>query len=389
MNQSVPPPGEKASVWRALFGHGVAMVVSLAVTVTVLILILVFPFHGDRPAARQESEPDTARLVGPRTIAVQADSLLAKKLSTVPVALDNISAPVLTVTGSIVARLAPGKDPVETRWDFSTPEVATAYADWLKARADVPFSETQLTKVRDLHTAKVAAQVKLVDRMKRLVKSGTDTEKDLAAAEADLRQAEIQGEREVHDAENALKTAIRSRGTLERQLQLAGVDPHLLGRSSDGTVIVVADVPEARVGLVLEGQSCTARLFAFPNVVFTGKVGSVGSSLSKERRTLRVFFQLDDPMQRLKPGMFAVIGLGTDTREVVYVPEDAVLHVGRSDYVLVGTADGKWDISEVKVGDAHGSQVEILSGVQAGDKVVGAGAILLQPLVVKAVHSER
>src|SRR5947209_7240614 len=84
-------------------------------------------------AARQESESETAGLAGTRTIAVKADSLLSKKLSAVSVTRDNISVPVLTVTGSIVARLAPGKDAVETRWDFSAPEIATAYADWLKA----------------------------------------------------------------------------------------------------------------------------------------------------------------------------------------------------------------------------------------------------------------
>ena len=54
----------------------------------------------------------------------------------------------LKVTGSIVARLPPGKEKelAEGRWDFNSPDLSSAYADWLKARADVPFNEKQLQR---------------------------------------------------------------------------------------------------------------------------------------------------------------------------------------------------------------------------------------------------
>src|SRR5262249_30330723 len=164
-------------------------------------------------------------------------------------------------------------------------------------------------------------------------------------------------------------------------------DPHLLLQEADGTAIVVAEVPEAKVGLVQKGQGCVARFFAYPGADFPGRVGSLSPTLAKERRTLRVFFELGDLDGKLKPGMFAEIGTGTDTRDVLMVPSRAVLHVGRLDYVLVGGAAGEWHITDVRAGEAHGPNVEILAGVKPGDHVIGNGAILLQPLVVQALQN--
>lgn len=374
--------------WSGALRHGIALAVSLTATLAVLAFLLWFPFHGAKPpvATNNAANAEAAQLTGPRTLTVKPDTLLAKKLHVAEVATETVSAPVLTVTGAVLARLSPGKDSAETRWDFSSSELASSYADWIKARADVPFAENQLQKIQELNTARVTAQSKVVDRLKRLVEAGTDTAKDLAAAEADLLQAQIQGRKEEFEAQTNLKNAIRVRATLERQLFQAGVDPHLLSQEADGMAIVVAEVPEAKIGLVEKGQGCMAHFFTYPGVDFPGKVGSLSPTLAKERRTLRVFFELEDAAGRLKPGMFAEIGLGTDKRTLVLIPSAAVLHVGKQDFVLVAGHANEWLITEVRIGEMHGANVEALTGLKGGERVIGAGAILLQPLVVDAMH---
>ena len=139
-------------------------------------------------------------------------------------------------------------------------------------------------------------------------------------------------------------------------------------------------MPEDRVGLVEKGQACTAQFYAFPGETIPGTVRSLAPTISKERRTLRVFFQLDDPRGRLKPGMFAEIGLGTDVRKTLRIPADGVLHVGQSDYVLVGTKSGEWKVTQVKTGEQYGSRIEILEGLQPGDRVIGCRGHSLEAL---------
>jgi multidrug efflux pump subunit AcrA (membrane-fusion protein) len=300
-----------------------------------------------------------------------------------------VSTPLLTVTGSVVAQLRPGSAPAEDRWQFNTPELLTAYTDWRKSNADVELAEKQLKEIRELTEDRIATQKKLVERLRKLVDAGTDSPKDLAAEEGNLRQATIQGRKDIIEAATAVRVAARNRAGLERLLSQAGADPHLLAREPEGTTIVVADVPEAKVGLVREGQACQARFYAFPGKIFTGKVSSLAPTIAKERRTLRVLFELGDPEGRLRPGMFADVGLGTDARDALMAPTDGVLHVGLGDYMLVETSPGVWRVTAVKVGEVRGSRIESLQGVKAGDKVLGKGAILLKPFVVQAVQGAK
>ncbi len=333
-------------------------------------------------------ETEVVKLVGQHQLWIRGGTPLEKKLVAAPVDRERTSAPVLKVTGSIVARLPPGKEKelAEGRWDFNSPDLSSAYADWIKARADVPFNEKQLLSIRDLVAATLKAKKEVADRLEKLVQAGTDPEKDLAAAKADYLQAKIQGQKDEHEAETNVKNAKRTLATLERQLYQAGIDPELLAKATESAAIVVAEVPEARVGLAQPGQACVARFYAFPDVKFTGRVGSLAPTLSKDRRTLRIFFQVSDPEGRLKPGMFAEIGLGTDVRERLMIPADSVLHVGQSDYVIQAGPEGLWKIAEVKTGEQSGDRIEVLQGLKSGDRVVGSGAILLKPYVVRDIQ---
>ncbi len=413
-----PPPVARpiASRWQGdWFWPTVQWLLAILGAVAMLVLLL-WPASKAAKEVRVETGKgaEDVKLIGPCLVRVTPDTPLEKKLVVALAASQSVSAPIVKVTGAIVARLPSGNDPAkdstEGRWDFNSPDLAGAYADWLKARADVPFNEKELATIRELTLARVTAQTKVVNRLEKLVQAGTDPLKDLDAAKADLLQAKLQGQKDEHEALTALENAKRTRATLERQLFQAGIDPELLVKATvrtamvvavtsglsgfmaelvnamAGTVIVVAEVPEARIGLVQPGQSCAASFYAFPDTKFSGRVGSLAPTLSKELRTLRVFFELSDPEGRLKPGMFAEIGLGTDTRQALLAPLDGVIHVGRADYMLVATEPGVWRVTEVKVGEMYGSRVEILHGLTVGDRVIGAGAILLKPFMVDSLE---
>ena len=400
------------------------------------------------------SEPEIVKLVGQHRLAITAGTALEKKLEVATVVQQETRAPKLKVIGAVVARVPPSNEkspsppaplpkgegsempsplsllpkaegrespspvappakeaagpaghpqkpvgsPAEGRWDFNTPDLASAYADWLKARADVPFYEKQLEDIRKLADETLKAKKEVRDRLEKLVKAGTDPEKDLAAAKADYLQATAQSQKDEHEALTNVNNAKRTLATLERQLFQAGMDPELLANPTESTAIVAAEVPEGRIGLAEKGQDCIVRFSALPDQSFPGSVRSLAPTISKDRRTLRVFFQLSDPQGQLKPGMFAEVSLGTDLRKTLRIPADGVLHVGQSDYVLVETAapggnprvgagPGDWQITEITTGEQYGNRIEVLKGLQPGDRVIGYGAILLKPYVVQDVQA--
>ncbi len=369
---------------------GLQLIVSVALAAMVLVWLLLAPFrsHSDDDSDEKSLAPaEVVKVIGPRMIAITPDTPLAKKLDVATVARVEVDVPVLNVTGSIVARLHPGPGPAQDRWQFSSSDVLSAYTDWQKSQSDVEFNKKEVAKVKELDEATVTAQKKVVDRLRKLVAVGTDSEKDLAVEETTLLQDQITGAKSIHEAETALRQAERAQAALARQLQQAGVDPDLLATAADGASVVVADVPEGKIGRVYVNQGCTATFFGFPDKIFAGKVSNIAPVVAKDSRTLRVMFVLQDPEGLLKPGLFAEIGLGADPRKILTAPADGVLHVGSYDYVLRRNAEGNWEATEVRVGELQGQNIEILSGLKEGDRVVGAGAILLKPYVIRAVQT--
>jgi len=139
------------------------------------------------------------QVAGPKRIAISPDSPLAKKLQIAKIETAEITAPLVSVTGMVAASLRPGNGKGNDYWQFNSPELLSAYTDWQKAVTDVTFLESQLVDIKQLAEAQTEAAQKLVDRMERLVKIGTDTEKDLAEAQAELIQAQVQGRKDIHE----------------------------------------------------------------------------------------------------------------------------------------------------------------------------------------------
>ncbi|HTI50906.1 MAG TPA: efflux RND transporter periplasmic adaptor subunit, partial [Planctomycetaceae bacterium] len=123
----------------------------------------------------------------------------------------------------------------------------------------------------------------------------------------------------------------------------------------------------------------------YPDRTFAAHVETLSPLLSDQRRTLRVLFELSDPDNVLRPGMFAEVGLGTDDREALLIPADALLHISQEDYIVVGAGPGKWRVTLVRTGEEHEGTFEVLRGLAPGGTVIGSVAILLKPAVMQAL----
>ena len=363
----------------------IVKIASIFCSGVIVIVIFLFASSNSEEAVESFTPKPTVSLAGKNLISVQSNSLLEKKLELTRVNVERMSSPLLTVTGAVMARLRAGSGSVEDRWQFSSVEISSIYADWQRTGTDMEFATKQLAKTRELTAAQLVSQNRVVDRLRKLVATGTEAIRDLTAAEANLLEVQLEGQKAVYGAENQLIQSTHSHADLERRLVQAGIDPDLLLQVPVGTSLIMADVPEVRINLVVAKQACEARFYSLPNLVFKGVVRSLAPSLSTESRTLRVFFELDDEVGQLKPGMYAEIGLGTNPRNAVLAPADGVLHITDADYILQEADHDIWRITPVQVGEQIDDRVEILSGLKGGEKVIGKGAILLKPLLVKSL----
>ncbi|HWA38286.1 MAG TPA: efflux RND transporter periplasmic adaptor subunit [Burkholderiales bacterium] len=144
------------------------------------------------------------------------------------------------------------------------------------------------------------------------------------------------------------------------------------------TVWVNAEVPEAQAAWLLPGSPVTARVAAYPEATFEGKVGAILPEVTAATRTLRSRIELKNPESRLKPGMFATLVFhGERGKDSVLVPSEAVIRTGSRDVVVLALGEGKFRAVPVEVGSETAGQSEIRKGLQAGDNVVLSGQFLI------------
>jgi membrane fusion protein, copper/silver efflux system len=132
-----------------------------------------------------------------------------------------------------------------------------------------------------------------------------------------------------------------------------------------------ADFYENEVALLRVGQKLDISFPAFPGKKFEGQIGAIDRRLDPMKRTTRVRIDLDNPLDQLRPGMFANVELKIDGGEGLTVPVDAVLPTGSRSLVFVDRGSGKLEPRFIRVGrsftqtDANGeaSYDEVLDGL--------------------------
>jgi cobalt-zinc-cadmium efflux system membrane fusion protein len=144
------------------------------------------------------------------------------------------------------------------------------------------------------------------------------------------------------------------------------------------TIWVTGDLFERDLGTVHPHMSVDILFAAYPDETFHGTIANIGDSLDPSTHAVKVRVVLANPGHRLKPAMFATIRIAQPTQPRIVVPLSAILHVGNSTGVYIPTSPGKYDLRDVKTGATHGNQIEIVSGLREGDRIVTEGAAFLR-----------
>ena len=141
------------------------------------------------------------------------------------------------------------------------------------------------------------------------------------------------------------------------------------------TLIVETFVPERFTNAAQRGLTAQVTLEAMPGEIFTAVVDEVSPVLDPASRTVRIRLRFSGPADpRIRAGMFATVSLVTNTRrDVPIIPRPSV--ISTYDSWVVFTVDGRNLASRrtVTLGIESELFVEVLSGLEIGDRVVSAG----------------
>jgi HlyD family secretion protein len=157
--------------------------------------------------------------------------------------------------------------------------------------------------------------------------------------------------------------------------EMAAAGTPLLTVMDVSQVIARAHIPQADAALLKLGDKAT--ITAPGNEQPTeGKITVISPALDPNSTTVEVWVQAKNPEQRLKPGTSVQLAMLARTiPDALVIPAASLLTAADgSTSVIVAGSDNRAHQKPVKVGVRQDNQVQIVEGVQAGDRVVGSGA---------------
>jgi Cu(I)/Ag(I) efflux system membrane fusion protein len=144
------------------------------------------------------------------------------------------------------------------------------------------------------------------------------------------------------------------------------------------SVWLLAEVFEKQAQWVRVGQDAEVRLSYVPGHVWQGKVEYIYPSLDPKTRTLKIRLRFENPDEGLKPNMYANVRIfGGPKENIIVIPLEGLIRTGREERVIIDLDEGRFEAREVVSGIESGDYVEIIQGVDEGERVVTSGQFLI------------
>ncbi len=232
------------------------------------------------------------------------------------------------------------------------------------SRAQLRWDEQRLERAVDLHQKGFISQQALDDQRTSLARARArlaEDEAKLAKTEMRAPFAGVAGLRQV--SAGAVVAAGTDIARLEKIDQLK----------------LDFRVPEVYLARVRAGQVVRIAVDAYAGQGFEGAIYAIEPAVDEQTRTVLARARVANPELRLRPGMFARVRVELGVREkAVWVPEAAIVPRGQESFVY-RVADGKAQLAKVRTGLRRPGEVEIASGVAAGDLVITEGVQKVGP----------
>lgn len=277
--------------------------------------------------------------------------------------------------------------------------------------ADLPQQMQKAELDTQAAKATLDAQQKIFTSRQQLFRQGALPRKDLEQSSVDLTNARNQyeiaqkhldalkgtGEQQLaKSAQGQLESAQGKFQGAEAQLQYSEIRSPISGvvterplypgeMASAGTplltimdisqVVARAHIPQTEAVLLRRGDNAALSAPGLDQPI-PGKLVLVSPALDPNSTTVEIWVQCKNPQEVLRPGTSAAITMIARTvPDALAIPSASLLTAqDGTTAVMVAGSDGKAHQQTVKAGFRDGDKVQILEGLQAGEKIVGAGA---------------
>ncbi len=246
-------------------------------------------------------------------------------------------------------------------------EVATKQAVLNQRRAELTNAEAALTRGKSLSNMNVLSEADL----DRLTSEELASRARLESARADLETSQLR--LKFTDVTAPDDGVITSRTVTVGQIAQAGNE--MLRLLRNGRIEWRGEAPETRLADLAPGQ--VVSVLTADGTKYLGSIRVVSPTIAEGNRTALIYVDLP-PDERLRPGMFARGEIEIGTGPAYTVPLESIVNADGYSYVFVLDSNDTVARRRIETGAVQGEGIEVVSGIEGGERIVIKGAGFLK-----------
>ena len=153
----------------------------------------------------------------------------------------------------------------------------------------------------------------------------------------------------------------------------------LINLEDNSSIYCDVDIPEIFVPFIKVGLPVDIKFSGYKDKIYKGNVDSFASRISEETRSLAARIKMDNLSGEILPGSFLEISIKYDVRESLSIPDTSTVVEGENVFIYRVDEQNKVLKTKITTGDRYVGFVEVLNGLNSGDKIVAEGTKKVRP----------
>ena len=153
----------------------------------------------------------------------------------------------------------------------------------------------------------------------------------------------------------------------------------LVNLEDTSSIYCDVDIPEIFVPFIKIGLPVDIKFSGYKNKIYKGEIDSFASRISEDTRALATRIKIDNMAGEILPGSFLEISIKYDIRDGLSAPDTSTIVEGENVFIYKVGEKNKVMKTKVTIGDRYLGFVEILDGLNNGDKIVAEGTKKVRP----------
>ena len=166
-----------------------------------------------------------------------------------------------------------------------------------------------------------------------------------------------------------------------------GISGSSLG--SENTIILTLDdsrkilcdlkIPEVYAAVLKKDLELNAKFSAYKNKTYKGKIESVASRVDAQTRSILARAKIDNKKSEIIPGSLLEIEIFYNEKSALSVPDTSIMYEGNKKFIYKIIQNNIIKKAEIETGVRNAGSLEVLSGLNEGDKIIAEGLTKVRP----------